>query len=310
MRAHRIGLGLALTGLAAGAAAQGTPLTVRFSLEQFFIAGKYFGEYITEDRFTRPSLTLESDNWRLEGTYWWYPVCHITELDETNLTYTSGKASFTFGRFRSPVGQSGWYDQWYSGFNYAALVEMANYDGHRFLWRTSVGARATYADGANTYEVAAVSDKTDLDRVAPSNFDRTQLKLQTYRDGVTYGLATVFDTEGLGRGEKMIAADVRWAVPQWIARGMVLGYSNDAQEIEGFFIDVYHRPKGWSDLTLLARHEKMETLTATTETTTLGTKLRGPWDTSVYVNYRFGPSMNTVAFGGPWSVGVFKTLRF
>ena len=106
----------------------------------------------------------------------------------------------------------------------------------------------------------------------------------------------------------VIFPSVRRALPSDAAA--LADLVNRAYAIEGFFVDVYHRPKGWSDVTLVARHEKMETLTSTTETTTLGTKLRGPWDTSVYFNYRFGPNMNTVAFGGPWSVGVFKTLRF
>jgi hypothetical protein len=179
------------------------------------------------------------------------------------------------------------------------------------MWQTSVGAKATVTSGANTFEVAAVSNVPDVDRFAPSNLDRTQVRWQAYHKGVTYGLSGAFDTSGLGRDERLVSADVRWAVPEWIARGVVLGYSNDSQEFTGFFIDLYYRATEWEDLTLVFRHEQLDrAVLEDREVTTLGTKLRTPFDTSLYVNYNFGPNINELAFGGAWSIGLIKTFRF
>ncbi len=304
-------LGLGLSSVCGFAAAQTDRLNVTFSLEQFFLAGGYFGTYLTDDRMTRPSIAVESGPWRFEGSYWFYPMLDFNELDETNVSYTSGNATLKYGRMRAIVGQSGWYDQWYSGMNYVGLVEIQKYGDHRFLFHTSVGAELTVQDGPNTYQLAAVSTQPDVDRLAPTNLDRGMARWQFNHDGLTVGASAAFDTKGLGREERMLSADVRWTAPQWIARGVVAGHSDDLLNKSGFFIDVYHRPKGWSDLTFVGRYEQFDTsATERLETTTLGAKVRAPFETSLYVNYRFGPSINTNPYSGPWSIGLIKTLRF
>ena len=112
----------------------------------------------------------------------------------------------------------------------------------------------------------------------------------------------------------MLSLDVRWAVPHWGGRAEVLGYSEDGDTTKGFFVDVYHRPKGWTDVTLLGRYQGIDVDSGRYggrhELLTLGAKVRAPFETTVAVNYTFGPGMNDVFLGGGWAIGVSRTFRF
>ena len=303
-----------LLGVSEIVAAQSAPVTADFSIEQFYVGGRRGGEFVVRDRLTRASFSAETGAWRFNASHFYYGFCKFQEVDATNLEYSSGSLRLRAGRFLVPIGQTSWDEQWYSGHVFLNQVELSRYGGFAFMWHTSVGVDATLYCGRQTLQFSAVSSDQLKNRLVASKLDRGTVRIQHYENGVVYGLSALFNLDGIAQDERMLLVDVRWSVPQWGARAELVGFSKDGEKSNGYFVELYHRPKGWTDVTLVGRHEKFESTksgpTRTMEANNLGVKLRGLFDTQLFVNYTFGPSMNNLYLGGGWAIQVNKTIRF
>ena len=313
MQVARWIVGTGVSVLAAACVADQTPVTVRASVEQFFVSGNFKNQPRTRDRWTRPLISVESGDWKATVSHWYYPACGWYDLDETNLQYSQKNWSAKVGRFIPPVAQANWEDQWFTGFVFLPFVEFNNFGTRKLLVRTSAGAELDYTSGNDNFSFAAMGCDPQTGRLFPNTLNRTFLKWQRSINNLSLGASTMFDPSSFGREETLRAFDFRWTVPNWIVKGTYLGAINSTESREGFYIDVMHRPKGWQDVTVLLRYENSilnTTSNVHTEMITPGVKVRLPQDASVYINYGFGPSMSTTAFGGGWEFALVKAFNF
>ena len=294
--------------------AQSAPLRAHFSVEEYLVDGHYPHGHATRDRYFRPYALLESGDWSLTATYWSYPACHFYEVDDTHLDYDDGSLHVKVGRFLVPVGQDDWDDEWYSGTVFMPMIQLIRYGSFGALWHTSTGAEASVPVGPGTFTAALVSSSQQKNQLLPDDFDRAVFRYQGYVQGLTYGVSALTDSKGLGKDERLLDLDLRYTTPHFIARGEMLGYSTTGSTNEGFYVDLYHRPAGWQDVLFVGRFEAYHfskgTRLGRKERTTLGAKVRAPFDSTLMVNYIFGPSINGFFLGGAWAIGLTKTLRF
>lgn len=283
------------------------------SVEQFFVSAGYGELHKTRDRFTRLMGIATSGKWELRGSHWYAPVYFWYEVDETNLSYSDKDLRWRIGRFLLPVGQTNWDDQWYSGIVFWPLIESKTYGDQRLLARTVVGTDVEKSWGNHTLRVSASSSKPEVNRLLPSRLDRASVRWSYYQNGVIVGLSTYFDTKTGGNDERMVVADARWTLPQWTLRAEALDYKSDTAKVQGFFVDLYHRPKSWTDVTFVGRFEGRRSeaqSVSNMQAWTVGAKAHLPLDFTFIVNYTGGPDMNKIFLGGGWSLGLSKTLRF
>jgi hypothetical protein len=286
------------------------PIRVTGSIEQFFVSGKFFQNRVTRERLTRTQVQASHGNFSLVGTYWQYPACGFDDLDETNLRFNSNNFSAKVGKFLPPVGQTNWDDQWYSGFVFLPMVETASYGTGKILFRTVAGVRAdTNANGAN-FQFSAFNSNQDARSINLSKLDRYSIRAQKMFQNTILGVTRLASPESASTRADAWVADLRWSVPQWIVRGEYMDYRQAGADVSGFFADVYHRPKGWSDVTLLSRVERVRSSGGTTSAWTIGTKVRLPQEFFFNVNYSAGPNQNSQMLGGGWSLGLFKIVNF
>jgi len=283
------------------------------SFEQAFTSGKFLGANQTRDRFTRVQGIVDYKNWTATVSYWAYPYCGWFDLDETTLAFASGNSSFKAGRFLPPIAQVSWDDQWYSGFVYVPLIEGSMLGGRKVFERTSAGVQWDVQDRNQLLIMSMFGSNPNYDRLAPKKLDRAAIRYQVYRDGVILGASYMSDTEDRGAKEQVRSVDFRWTKPQWMVRGSFISYLSPSQVADGFFVDIAHRPKGWTDVTGLFRIESFRESRSSSKDQTLytaGAKVRLPLQASAYINYSFGPSINKVVLGGGWAVSLTRTYRF
>lgn len=306
-------VGLGLLSFAPFASAEEPKLHISGSFEQFMVSGNILFHPTTRDRFSRGLIAAESGNWKLQVSHWYYPAAKWYDLDETTLTYQANDLRLRVGRLLTPLAQSNWDDEWYTGFVFIPFLEFSGYGGYGLLERTSAGADAAYVRGNNTLKVALVGSDPVTGKPFPKAFDRAVFKWQTTINNLILGFSTLVDTASTGKEQQIQAFDYRWTVPQWTVRGTVIGGSSPTEFRQGMYTDVYHRPKGWSDVTLVYRFEHMITNTgvnAHQEIQTVGAKIRLPFATNLNVNYTYGPDMSNVPLGGGVSLALYKTFKF
>jgi len=282
-------------------------------VEQFYVSGRLVGKIKTEDRFTRVNGSAEWKNWRLALSYWAYEFCGWRDLDETTIQYQSGRVSTKFGRFIPAIAQANWDDQWYSGFVYLPLAESQVYSGRRLLERTSPGAQVDIELPKGTLQVALIDADPQIRRPLPRSLDRASIRYQTTIGGVLTGVSSFGDSAVAGKTEQLRAIDFRYSKPQWITRGAVSSYQSKDQKIAAYFVDVYHRPKGWNDVTLLLRTEGASTKGVTKKEEyliTLGLKVKLPQEFLLNANYTFGAGSDRLTLGGGFAFGLIKNIRF
>jgi hypothetical protein len=308
-------LGAALfmgAGLSVGQSDDGLQFGGTF--EQFFASSGFGDTYKSRDRWTMLSLNATSGKWKAQASYWYYPFCYWYELDDSGITYQDGNLRAQIGRFRIPVGQSDWGDQWYEGFVQLPIIEYSRYDGAQPLERTSVGMQAEDTFGAHTIKVAATSANPEYNRILPGHINRYSGRYSFYEGRAILGFSGFFDTD---REEafkaNMISADFRYTMPNWMIRGEHIWYHCDNQKEDVWFVDVSHRPKGWTDVTVVGRFEVAHIsgpFTSNVQAWTLGTRIRMPLNFVFQANYTGGPDMNRVFFGGGWALGLYTSIDF
>lgn len=313
----RLSLSAALIALAVSASAQDEPakLEVGGQVEQFVRAARVGDAFRAEEYMRRILIELTYSHFKLVGSYWWYPSWDLKETDEAWIGYEGDRASFKVGRFMVPFGQSDWYSQWYSGFVQGSFIEDHSYSGPWFPFeRTSVGVQADVTLGdSHTLHLAGVDKDIQQDHLAPKRLDRAVARIEGYRSGITYGASAYVDTKTLGKDQRILALDARWTGPQWMVRGEILRADNDSQKVDGYFVDLTYRPKGWTDVTLVARNQAIRAEGVggyRLQNTILGAKVRLPLETTLAVNYAFGPDMNRQGVGAGWCFGLYRTFRY
>lgn len=303
-----------VSAMAIGAPAGARPPEFSGEIEQFFVSGGFGDSPKTRDRFTRFTGTADWGNLQVRASRWYYPFCNWFDLDESFLAYDAQSFKVTAGRFIIPFGQAEWSDQWYSGIVFLPLIEFMTYDNVRFLERTSSGVKLESNLGAHSLKMSFTNSDPQYQKMMPERLDRAALRWTYFNKGFTFGASYFGDAKNIGRDVQMVSADVRWSAPQWIVRAEALAYQSQLSKADGFYIDLYHRPKGWSDVTFVSRFERMhmksELSQYTLETTTLGAKVRLPLDFSGSANYTLGPDMNRVFLGGNWSFQLSRSFRF
>ena len=267
----------------------------------------------TRDRFSRGTIAAESGNWKVQASHWYYPAAKWYDLDESTLTFQDKNLRLRVGRFLTPLAQSNWDDEWYSGFVFIPFTEFSQYGGYGLLERTSAGVDAAYITGKNTFKAALVGSDPQTGRPFPKAFDRAAYKWQTTINNLILGFSMLTDVAHVGSEQQIQAFDYRWTIPNWTIRGTFIGASSPTESRQGLYADLYHRPKGWSDVTLVFRYENLITNTGVNtrqEIMTQGAKIRLPFETNFNVNYTFGPDMSNVPLGGGWAFSLNKTIRF
>ncbi|MBS1728213.1 MAG: hypothetical protein JST51_15955 [Armatimonadetes bacterium] len=283
------------------------------SIQQAFVSGRQKSDYRQGERFNRFQLTASSGNWTAKASYWNYSFCHWHELDNTTLGYSVGNTSAEVGRFLLPVGQVTWDNQWYSNFVFVPLIESHTYGDQKLLERTTLGAKVQTIQGNDTYEASVTSSNELVSHLFADKLNRVSLRWSRYHNGSIVGLSGFFDTDTLGSEEQMLMFDYRWTVPHWIVTTEMAAYQAPGTRMAGYVLDVNHRPKNWQDVTLAFRLERKSTMGTSPsrqETWTAAVKTRLPWDMTLLTNYTGGPGTNQVSLGGPWTVGLYKTIRF
>jgi hypothetical protein len=300
--------------LAADALAQDTtPVQLNGSFEQFFSSAGFGASHKDRDRFSFLTVSATSGNWRADASYWYYPHCLYYDLDESGLTYQDSDLTVKVGRFRLPVGGSDWYDQWYSGFVQLPLIEYGLYEGFQMLERTHAGLEVESTLGPQKFQAALTSADPAHNRLWPDSIDRISGRYSVYSNGLIVGVSGFVSTDHDRSTAQCMAADVRWTVPNWIFRGEHIWYQSANQQQKGYYVEVSHRPKGWTDVTLVGRYEGIDVSRPTPnrlESWTAGARVRLPWDVTVQANYTGGPDMNRVFMGGAWSFGLYKVIQF
>lgn len=315
MKAIRVLLGLGLAIPAISAVAQSDhKLHFGGSFEEFFATAGFGDITKSRDRWSMLTLNATMGKWRAQASYWYYPFCTWYELDDSGVTFEDGTFRAQIGRFRLPVGQSDWYDQWYEGFVNLPIIEYTRYDNAQPLERTSVGIEAEQTFGPHTLKAAATSAEPEYNRLTPDRLDRLSGRWSYYQDSFILGVSGFVDTaRHEGYQAQMMSADARWTAPNWIIRGQEVWYDSDNQKQDGWFVDVSHRPKGWTDVTLVGRYEQVNVqkpFAANFQAWTLGARLRLPYEITAQANYTGGPDMNAIFFGGGWSLGLYKMFSF
>lgn len=299
--------------LSATATAQVAPIHTEGTVEQFFTNGRNFGENTTRDAFTRAQLAFDSGNWRLTGTYWYFPSYGWYDLDETTLEYSDSHQRARIGRFIPPIGLANWDEQWYSGFVYQPNIEAYIFTNRWLTLRTSPGLDYETHWGNDQIRIAWFGSDANYRRLFAKNLDRAAVRYQTNYRGLIAGLTYESDLSDNGKDEHLKALDLQWTAPHWILRGEVLGYSSDYGNVNGYFVDVSHRPQGWQDVTLLLRLEDFHATGANArraQLVTPGVKVRLPFDIGLDVNYNEGPGMRSTPWGGGWALALYRTFRF
>lgn len=280
------------------------------SFEQFFVSGKFFGDRVTRQRLTRTRVEANHGNFGLVGTYWQYPSCGFDDLDETHFNFQSRNFSAKAGKFLPPIGQTNWDDQWYSGFVFLPLVETATYGSGKILFRTVAGVQADVPSSAGTFQFSAFNSDQDARTINMSKLDRFTVRGQTTFKNAIFGVTRLSSPTSAGQGAQAWVTDIRWSVPQWIVKGEYMDYRQAGSDVRGFFFDAFHRPKGWSDVTLMSRVERLRDKTGQTSAWTVGAKIRLPEEFFFNANYTAGPNQNSLMLGGGWSLGLFKIVNF
>jgi hypothetical protein len=283
---------------------------VNGSVEQFFVGSRFLGSPTYRDRFTRVLVQAESGAWKATAAQWYYPFCRWDDLDETNLQYQSGKNTFKIGRFLPSLGQTNWDDQWYSGFVHLPLVESNVYNGRRLLERTSAGIQWEYRNNNDTLTISGIGKTAQSNNVFSNQIKRYTAHWQRFDNRSIYGLSILTDLDRREREEQMIVLDYRYTIPQWIFRGEYVNYSSQTDSSEGGFFDIYHRPKGWTDVTLVGRYESFASQKGRNSYITPGVKIRTPYETTLSINYMSSPNINSTILGGGWALSINKTINF
>lgn len=292
----------------------GPDVHLRGEFEQFFSSSGFGDSIKSRDRFSRLSLAATSGKWELFGSYWYYPHCLWYEMDESGLTYREGDFQATIGRIRVPVGNSTWYDDWYTGFVLVPLAHYTRYQDRYLLERTSVGMEAEDTFGPNTFKLAVTSADSEVNHLIPEKLDRLSGGWWWYGDGLTLGASGYFDTAEWGKQEQLLAADFRYTLPHFTFRGERIWYRGHDQNQDAWFVEASHRPAGWTDLTLVGRFEAANGKQAGNgyhlQSWTLGARLRLPYNVTAQANYTGGPDMNRIFFGGNWALGIYTVIQF
>ena len=290
-------------------------LKVGGQIEWFGISAQRGGQFKTQDRIERYQIHAEKGPFQAVVTWLAVPNFSLQELNETYVKYDFGRSSLRVGRVMPLIGQSNWEDQWYLGFVMLPFIETAQFDTNWNLYRTINGADLTTPIGNHTLQLSALSsnDDNEMNKVVAKSLNRGAFRIEGFSNGTTYGFGALGDFAKFGKDMIMYVADIRHAIPHWTFRGEILSYSKDQTNVNGYFIDVYHRPANWTDITFVGRYQQIRTSVPKTinrEGFTLGGKLRLPFDFGLDVNYAFGPDVASRFAGGGWEFQLRRTFTF
>jgi hypothetical protein len=286
------------------------PFNITGSIQQAFTSGRLGGNLKTDERFRRTQIQVEKGNYKLIATEWDYPFCGWRELDQAGLFFESGPTQAQAGRFLLPFNLVTWDAQWYSAFNFVPLIEFNFFDGRRMFERTVSGTRASHTSGNLSYDFAAFGSRNDVDKLAPVRYDRAFFKVNHYNAGLNVGLSHVQDAFSATSRQSIHGVYANYTIPHWTIRGSALTASESSFRTDGYFVDLSHRAKNWTDLTLAARMEKFNRGLTSQQQWVLAAKIELKSDTVFNINYSGGPDMNRVTLGGGFSLHLQKTFKF
>ncbi len=310
----------------AAPAIAGQDLRLQGTIETAFVSAKRSGELKSGHRYTRTQLSAEQGPWRAEASWWAYPYCDFHTLDETSLQFNGAYWSATAGRFRLPVGQHSWDDQWYSPFIFLARLELQTYEGGKRLSHTSPGYLFEYWQGMDQFQLGLTTSQAQPSSLLPKTVNRAALRWQKFAAPFIVGISAFVDPSDIGNQETMMALDARWSQPNWLARAVFLSRRNDGSTFtdydgtiistaghqESLFIDTTYRPPGVTNLQLGLRWDLWRSISSDSqsETMTLGIQYGLGSGIDAAVNYTFGPNKSDQKFGGGWAFQVLKFHRF
>ena len=282
-------------------------------VDWFGIYGQHDGHTRIEDRMERFLVHAQED--RLSATMSWfdYPYCTLQQLHETFLKYEMNGASIRFGRIMPQIGQSSWDDQWYSGIVQLPYIEHSTFDTYFDLMKSTNGVDFTFPISNHTVSLTALSVSDEKNKWIPQDINRAAFRIEGFQNSLTFGFGAMGDIHSGGRDVNLFEIDGRYTVPHWIFRGEWLTFKRSGDNYSGFFVDCYHRPAHWSDVTLVGRYQQLRTSfpgSLYREGITLGVKVRLPYEFSLAINFSFGPNTSDADRGGNWEVGLRRTINF
>lgn len=302
----RIAALVAATVLSVAAAAQ----DVHGELEYFYLGAPIKDRFRVIERTQRFSFSIAEDQFRVVFGYWWVGQFDVSELDEVYAEYEGHEWSLLAGRHFSRFGLTDWYEQWYSGFVRSPFIHTVpmTEDRLRFRSRYDVGALVSGQIGSVDLQAAILDVSTNSWQVGPGELDHWFLRGQTMIGSGILGASILGDDDGA-----LIGVDARWSIPNWQLRSEIMLDDLNGDDGTGMYIDVFHRPKGWTNATLLARWQSINHPHAGSgiqSMLTAGARFRINDFINVDMNYSDGPqSAQTDAQRG-WSFQLRFSYRF
>lgn len=303
----------AIWALAAGAGLAALAPAQEFhgELEYFYFGAPMEGRFKVIERTQRFSFSLSEEEYRLVFGYWWVGQFDVSELDENYIEYTGRDWSILAGRHFSRFGLTDWYEQWYSGFvrsPFVHTVPMSN-EMLRFRSRYDAGIIASGRIGEFDIQAGLTDPVTTPWQIGPERLDHGFARVQTMTGPFILGASALVG----GEDTAVYGLDARWSIPHWQARGEVMFDQFDGADGTGFYADVFHRPAGWTDATLLARWQAIDHPHAGgtfQSMSTVGAKVRVNDYIYFDANYSFGPDSAMVKAQQGWSFQLRFSYRF
>jgi hypothetical protein len=294
-------------GLAAIASSQ----EVHGELEYFYLGAPIEGHFRVIERTQRFSFSIEEQQFRAVFGYWWVGQFDVSELDETYLEYSGKDWSLLAGRHFTHFGLTDWYEQWYSGFVKSPFIHVIPMSSEmlRFRARYDTSVIASSHIGDVDVEAGLTDPAGRAWQIGPDHLDHGFARAQTMVGPFIVGASALVG----GDDTAIYGADIRWSIPNWQVRAEVMFDQLDGDDGSGFYVDLFHRPPGWTNATLLARWQAIDhphAGGAFESMTTLGARFRLNDYTNFDANYSFGPESPFVQSQIGWCFQLRFSYRF
>ncbi len=234
-------------------------------------------------------------------------------LDENYLEFDSGSTSVRIGRIRPAFGFADWSENYYSGFIYMPMARFMPLSptGLRLL-RMDAGADIRGGTDKLQYQIGLVDVGSERYQLLPTGLMHLVARVQGYQNGHIVGLNGLYRPKESGKeGVQVLGLDWRWTSPQFQFRGEAVKGRVGSYDSNGYYLDLFFKPFGWTQTTLLARTQGVSRVPwspAESQLHTLGVKHVLSPALTIEANYGFGPGGPLEGTARGWSFQVRSTL--
>ncbi|MBI1757571.1 MAG: hypothetical protein HYR64_10755 [Fimbriimonas ginsengisoli] len=177
-------------------------------------------------------------------------------LDENYLQFTHRGVLLKAGKHRSAFGFNDWAEIHYTGLIRAPMVRDNEIFGETALDRVDGGLQASFGGPTLQATVGAVDIDVYENQLMPKRLDHGVARLQTQQGSLILGLS------GLARirdadpdHSRALGLDLRWTAPNTIVRAEAIRAFGDDAPMQGYYADLFYRPKGSTGTRLVGRIE-------------------------------------------------------